>query len=131
MSMSDLVADMLTRIRNAQQSRKKNVNINFSKLKYCIAEVLKNEGYINDLLRIEQEGKKQFIIELKYYKDIPVIENISKISKPSLRVYKESKKLPNVVNGLGIAIVSTSKGVMADRKAKELGIGGEVLCIVS
>ncbi|HMU65090.1 MAG: 30S ribosomal protein S8 [Nitrosomonas sp.] len=131
MSMSDPVADMLTRIRNAQQSRKKNVNINFSKLKYCIAEVLKNEGYINDLLRIEQEGKKQFIIELKYYKDIPVIENISKISKPSLRVYKESKKLPNVVNGLGIAIVSTSKGVMADRKAKELGIGGEVLCIVS
>ncbi len=129
--MSDPVADMLTRIRNAQQSRKKNVNINFSKLKYCIAEVLKNEGYINDLLRIEQEGKKQFIIELKYYKDIPVIENISKISKPSLRVYKESKKLPNVVNGLGIAIVSTSKGVMADRKAKELGIGGEVLCIVS
>lgn len=110
---------------------KKNVNINFSKLKYCIAEVLKNEGYINDLLQIEQEGKKQFIIELKYYKDIPVIENISKISKPSLRVYKESKKLPNVVNGLGIAIVSTSKGVMADRKAKELGIGGEVLCIVS
>ncbi|HMV12053.1 MAG TPA: 30S ribosomal protein S8 [Nitrosomonas sp.] len=131
MSMSDPVADMLTRIRNAQQSRKKNVNINFSKLKYCIAEVLKNEGYINDLLQIEQEGKKQFIIELKYYKDIPVIENISKISKPSLRVYKESKKLPNVVNGLGIAIVSTSKGVMADRKAKELGIGGEVLCIVS
>ncbi len=129
--MSDPVADMLTRIRNAQQSRKKNVNINFSKLKYCIAEVLKNEGYINDLLQIEQEGKKQFIIELKYYKDIPVIENISKISKPSLRVYKESKKLPNVVNGLGIAIVSTSKGVMADRKAKELGIGGEVLCIVS
>ena len=131
MSMSDPVADMLTRIRNAQQSRKKNVNINFSKLKYCIAEVLKNEGYINDLLQIEQEGKKQFIIELKYYKDIPVIENISKISKPSLRVYKESKKLPNVVNGLGIAIVSTSKGVMADRKAKEFGIGGEVLCIVS
>lgn len=131
MSMSDPVADMLTRIRNAQQSRKKNVNINFSKLKYCIAEVLKNDGYINDLLQIEQEGKKQFIIELKYYKDIPVIENISKISKPSLRVYKESKKLPNVVNGLGIAIVSTSKGVMADRKAKELGIGGEVLCIVS
>ena len=129
--MSDPVADMLTRIRNAQQSRKKNVNINFSKLKYCIAEVLKNEGYINDLLQIEQERKKQFIIELKYYKDIPVIENISKISKPSLRVYKESKKLPNVVNGLGIAIVSTSKGVMADRKAKELGIGGEVLCIVS
>ena len=129
--MSDPVADMLTRIRNAQQSRKKNVNINFSKLKYCIAEVLKNEGYINDLLQIEQEGKKQFIIELKYYKDIPVIENISKISKPSLRIYKESKKLPNVVNGLGIAIVSTSKGVMADRKAKELGIGGEVLCIVS
>ena len=129
--MSDPVADMLTRIRNAPQSRKKNVNINFSKLKYCIAEVLKNEGYINDLLQIEQEGKKQFIIELKYYKDIPVIENISKISKPSLRVYKESKKLPNVVNGLGIAIVSTSKGVMADRKAKELGIGGEVLCIVS
>ncbi len=131
MSMSDPIADMLTRIRNAQQSRKKNVNINFSKLKYHIARVLKDEGYINDLIQIEHEGKKQFIVELKYYKDVPVIENISKVSKPSLRVYKESRKLPNVVNGLGIAIISTSKGVMVDRKAKELGIGGEVLCVVS
>lgn len=129
--MSDPIADMLTRIRNAQQSRKKNVNINFSKLKYHIARVLKDEGYINDLIQIEHEGKKQFIVELKYYKDVPVIENISKVSKPSLRVYKESRKLPNVVNGLGIAIISTSKGVMVDRKAKELGIGGEVLCVVS
>jgi len=131
MSMSDPIADMLTRIRNAQQSRKKNVSINFSKLKYHIARVLKDEGYINDLIQIEHEGKKQLIVELKYYKDVPVIENISKVSKPSLRVYKESRKLPNVVNGLGIAIISTSKGVMVDRKAKELGIGGEVLCVVS
>lgn len=131
MSMSDPIADMLTRIRNAQQSRKKNVIVTFSNLKYFIAKVLKDEGYINDFMQIEQDGKKQFIIELKYYKGIPVIENISKVSKPSLRVYKESRKLPSVVNGLGIAIISTSKGVMVDRKAKELGIGGEVICVVS
>ncbi|MBK7353343.1 MAG: 30S ribosomal protein S8 [Nitrosomonas sp.] len=131
MSMSDPIADMLTRIRNAQQSGKSNVLITFSKLKFMIAKVLKDEGYIGDFITKEHEGKKLFSIELKYYKGAPVIENISRVSKPSLRVYKENKKLPNVVNGLGIAIISTSKGVMVDRKAKELGIGGEVICTVS
>lgn len=131
MSMSDPIADMLTRIRNAQQSGKSNVLIPFSKLKFMIAKVLKDEGYIGDFITEEHEGKMFFSIELKYYKDAPVIENISRVSKPSLRVYKENKKLPNVVNGLGIAIISTSKGVMVDRKAKELGIGGEVICTVS
>lgn len=131
MSMSDPIADMLTRIRNAQQSGKSKVNIPFSNLKLLIADVLKDEGYIGDFVTIEHEGKKQLIIDLKYYKNSPVIENILRVSKPSLRVYKECKKLPNVVNGLGIAIISTSKGVMVDRKAKELGIGGEVMCIVS
>ena len=129
--MSDPIADMLTRIRNAQQSGKSKVNVPFSNLKLLIADVLKEEGYIGDFVTIEHEGKKQLIIDLKYYKNSPVIENILRISKPSLRVYKECKKLPNVVNGLGIAIISTSKGVMVDRKAKELGIGGEVMCIVS
>lgn len=129
--MSDPIADMLTRIRNAQQSGKSKVNIPFSNLKLLIADVLKDEGYIGDFVTIEHEGKKQLIIDLKYYKNSPVIENILRVSKPSLRVYKECKKLPNVVNGLGIAIISTSKGVMVDRKAKELGIGGEVMCIVS
>lgn len=129
--MSDPIADMLTRIRNGQQSGKSKVNVTFSKLKLLIADVLKDEGYIGDFVTIEHEGKKQLIIELKYYKNSPVIENILRVSKPSLRVYKECKKLPNVVNGLGIAIISTSKGVMVDRKAKELGIGGEVMCIVS
>lgn len=131
MSMSDPIADMLTRIRNAQQSGKSKVNVPFSNLKLLIADVLKEEGYIGDFVTIEHEGKKQLIIDLKYYKNSPVIENILRVSKPSLRVYKECKKLPNVVNGLGIAIISTSKGVMVDRKAKELGIGGEVMCIVS
>ena len=129
--MSDPIADMLTRIRNAQQSGKSKVNVTFSNLKLLIADVLKDEGYIGDFVTIEHEGKKQLIIDLKYYKNSPVIENILRVSKPSLRVYKECKKLPNVVNGLGIAIISTSKGVMVDRKAKELGIGGEVMCIVS
>lgn len=129
--MSDPIADMLTRIRNAQQSGKSKVNVPFSNLKLLIADVLKEEGYIGDFVTIEHEGKKQLIIDLKYYKNSPVIENILRVSKPSLRVYKECKKLPNVVNGLGIAIISTSKGVMVDRKAKELGIGGEVMCIVS
>ena len=129
--MSDPIADMLTRIRNAQQSGKSKVNVPFSKLKLLIADVLKDEGYIGDFVTIEHEGKKQLVIDLKYYKNTPVIENILRVSKPSLRVYKECKKLPNVVNGLGIAIISTSKGVMVDRKAKELGIGGEVMCIVS
>lgn len=131
MSMSDPIADMLTRIRNAQHSGKNKVIMTFSKLKLLIASVLKEEGYIDDVITLEYEGKKHLSIDLKYYKNLPVIENIYRVSRPSLRVYKECKKLPNVVNGLGIAIISTSKGVMVDRRAKELGIGGEVLCIVS
>ena len=131
MSMSDPIADMLTQIRNAQNTGKKSISVFFSRLKFLIAEVLKDEGYINDCKKIELNGKKHIEIELKYYKGLPVIENITRVSRPSLRVYSESKNLPNVVNGLGISIISTSKGVMVDRKAKKFGIGGEVICIVS
>ena len=129
--MSDPISDMLTQIRNAQLIGKKSISVNFSKLKLEIAEVLKDEGYINNCKQIDENGKKKILMELKYFKEMPVIENIKRVSKPSLRVYSEYKKFPNVVNGLGISIISTSRGVMVDRKAKELGIGGEVLCIVS
>jgi len=131
MSMSDPVADMLTRIRNAQLSEKKSVVMPASKLKTAIANVLKDEGYIEDFGTREREGKPLLEINLKYYAGKPVIEKIERISRPGLRIYKPSRDIPNVMNGLGIAIVSTSKGVMTDRKARGLGVGGEVLCIVA
>jgi small subunit ribosomal protein S8 len=129
--MSDPVADMLTRIRNAQQSEKQSVAMPASKLKAAIARVLKDEGYIEDFGLRENDGKPQLEISLKYYAGKPVIEKIERISRPGLRIYKPSRDIPNVMNGLGIAIVSTSKGVMTDRKARGLGVGGEVLCIIA
>jgi len=131
MSMSDPVADMLTRIRNAQLSEKQAVAIPASKLKAAIAKVLKDEGYIEDFAVRTNSGKPLLEISLKYYAGRPVIEKIERISRPGLRMYKPSRDIPNVMNGLGIAIVSTSQGVMTDRRARAQGVGGEVLCIVA
>src|SRR5262245_41207109 len=131
MSMSDPIADMLTRIRNAQLSEKPSAAMASSKLKVAIATVLKDEGYIEDFSVRDVSGKPQLEIGLKYYAGRPVIEKIERVSRPGLRVYRPSKEVPRVMNGLGIAIVSTSKGVMTDRKARGLGIGGEVICVVA
>ncbi|HWI13669.1 MAG TPA: 30S ribosomal protein S8 [Burkholderiales bacterium] len=131
MSMSDPISDMLTRIRNAQKSEKQSVAMPASKLKASIAKVLKDEGYIEDFAVRPNEGRPELEISLKYYAGRPVIEKIERISRPGLRVYKPSREVPKVMNGLGIAIVSTSKGVMTDRKARGMGVGGEVLCIVA
>ncbi|SOD40979.1 30S ribosomal protein S8 [Nitrosovibrio sp. Nv4] len=131
MSMSDPIADMLTRIRNAQRSEKASVAMPASKLKAAIAKVLKEEGYVEDFAVHNADGKPVLDISLKYYADRPVIEKIERVSRPGLRIYKASDKLPNVMNGLGVAIVSTSKGVMTERKARASGVGGEVLCIVA
>jgi small subunit ribosomal protein S8 len=131
MSMSDPIADMLTRIRNAQMVNKLSVSMPASKLKGAIANVLKDEGYIDDFAVTSNDGKHTLNISLKYYADRPVIEMIERISKPGLRVYKSGQNIPKVMNGLGVTIVSTSKGVMTDRKAQAAGIGGEVLCVVA
>ncbi len=131
MSMSDPVADMLTRIRNAQSSEKPTVAMPNSKLKKAIAGVLKDEGYIEDFAVRNDDNKPVLEIQLKYYAGRPVIERIERVSRPGLRIYRGSKDIPHVMNGLGIAIVSTSQGVMTDRKARAGGIGGEVLCIVA
>ncbi|MCL5260954.1 MAG: 30S ribosomal protein S8 [Gammaproteobacteria bacterium] len=131
MSMQDPVADMLTRIRNAQTAGKVEVEMSSAKLKVALAEVLKLEGYIADY-RVDEVGKKKnLIITLKYYQSKPVISLIRRVSKPGLRVYRNKDKLPKVMDGLGIAIISTSRGVMSDRKARQLGEGGEILCYVS
>ena len=131
MSMQDPVADMLTRIRNAQTAGKVEVEMSSAKLKVALAEVLKLEGYVADY-RVDEVGKKKnLIITLKYYQSKPVISLIRRVSKPGLRVYRNKDKLPKVMDGLGIAIISTSKGVMSDRKARQLGEGGEILCYVS
>jgi small subunit ribosomal protein S8 len=131
MSMTDPIADMLTRIRNAQLSEKTSVAMPCSKIKAAIAQVLKDEGYIDDF-KVSAEGPKSVLeIALKYYAGRPVIEKIERVSRPGLRIYKGSKDIPQVMNGLGIAIVSTSRGVMTDRKARSSGVGGEVLCIVA
>jgi len=131
MSMTDPIADMLTRIRNAQTAQKGAVVMPSSKLKVAIAAVLKDEGYIDDFAVRENGGKPELDIALKYYAGRPVIERIERISKPGLRVYKGKDDLPRVLNGLGVAIVSTPKGVMTDRKARASNVGGEVLCIVA
>lgn len=132
MSMSDPVADMLTRIRNAQSAKKTNVSMPNTKLKVAIAEVLKTEGYIADY-RVEEldNNKKKLVIDLKYYQGKPVIENIRRISRPGLRVYRDKNKLPRIMGGMGVAIISTSKGVISDRAARLLGEGGEILCSVN
>ena len=131
MSMSDPIADMLTRIRNAQQSERQLVAMPASKVKSAIAQVLKDEGYIEDFAVRELEGKPTLEIGLKYYAGKPVIEKIERVSRPGLRIYKPKDDLPKVMNGLGVARVSTSRGVMTDRKARATGVGGEVLCIVA
>ena len=131
MSMTDPISDMLTRIRNAQAVGKTAVGIPASKLKASIAQVLKDEGYIDGFAVREKEGKRELEISLKYYAGQPVIEKIERVSRPGLRIYRSREDLPKVMNGLGVAIVSTSKGVMTDRKARATGIGGEVLCIVA
>lgn len=131
MSMTDPIADMLTRIRNAQMVEKAAVTMPASKLKVSIAEVLRDEGYIDDFAVRENAGKSQLDIALKYYAGRPVIERIERVSRPGLRVYKGKDDLPRVLNGLGVAIVSTPKGVMTDRKARASNVGGEVLCIVA
>ena len=130
MSMSDPIADMLTRIRNAQATEKASVLVPASKVKQAIAQVLKDEGYIEDFAVRSSEGKSVIEIGLKYYAGKPVIEKLERVSRPGLRIYKGRDDIPRVMNGLGVAIVSTSKGVMTDRRARETGIGGEVLCVV-
>lgn len=131
MSMSDPIADMLTRIRNAQSAEKPAVEMSSSKLKVSIASVLKEEGYIEDFGVRDDAGKSVLELRLKYYAGRPVIEKIQRVSRPGLRIYKGSQDLPKVMNGLGVAIVSTSRGVMTDRKARASGVGGEVLCVVA
>lgn len=131
MSMSDPIADMLTRIRNGQQARKANVRMPSSKLKVAIAKVLRDEGYIDGFAVRDASGKSELDVALKYYAGRPVIERIERISRPGLRVYKGSDDLPRVMNGLGVAIVSTPKGVMTDRAARASRVGGEVICLVA
>ncbi len=131
MSMSDPISDMLTRIRNAQMAQKLTVVMPSSKLKVAISKVLQDEGYIEGFAVSQNEGKPTLEIGLKYYAGRPVIETIQRVSRPSLRVYKSCNDIPKVMNGLGVAIVSTSKGLMADRKARANGSGGEVLCVVA
>jgi small subunit ribosomal protein S8 len=129
--MTDPIADMLTRIRNAQQANKVNVSMPSSKVKVNIAKVLEDEGYITAFNVTEADSKATLTITLKYFEGKPVISEINRVSRPGLRVYKSANDLPRIIGGLGVAIVSTSKGVMADRKARALGQGGEVLCAVS
>ena len=130
MSMQDPISDMLTRVRNAQMAGKKFVDMPGSKLKAAVAQVLEDEGYISGHRVESAEGKPRLSIELKYYNGKPVIAEIERFSKPSLRRYASKDKMPNVRGGLGVAIVSTSKGVMTDRAAKAQGVGGEVLFTV-
>jgi len=131
MSMTDPIADMLTRIRNAQMTERATVLMPSSKVKIAIAKVLKDEGYIDGFKVAGEEDKPQLEIALRYYAGRPVIEKIERVSKPGLRIYKGKDDIPRVMNGLGIAVVSTSRGVMTDRAARAAGVGGEVLCIVA
>lgn len=131
MSMSDPIADMLTRIRNAQLVEKVSVTMPSSKVKVAIAQVLKDEGYIEDFAVKSDGPKTELNIALKYYAGRPVIERLERVSKPGLRVYRGRNDIPQVMNGLGVAIVSTPKGVMTDRKARANGVGGEVICYVA
>jgi small subunit ribosomal protein S8 len=131
MSMTDPIADMLTRIRNAQMVERATVEMPSSKVKIAIAKVLQDEGYIDGFKVGGESAKPVLEIALRYYAGAPVIEKLERISKPGLRIYKSKDDIPAVMNGLGIAIVSTSRGVMTDRKARASGIGGEVLCFVA
>jgi len=131
MSMTDPIADMLTRIRNAQKARKATVSVPASKLKSAIIEVLAKEGYVGNVTTETDGPKTTLQVELRYHKSEPVIERIERVSRPGLRVYKAADELPKVQGGLGVAVISTSGGVMTDREARAQGRGGEVLCIVS
>jgi small subunit ribosomal protein S8 len=131
MSMSDPIADMLTRIRNAQSVEKTSVVMPSSKVKVAIATVLKDEGYIENYAVTDESGKATLTVVLKYYAGRPVIERLERVSKPGLRIYKGSDAIPQVLNGLGVAIVSTSQGMMTDRRARATGVGGEVICYVA
>jgi small subunit ribosomal protein S8 len=131
MTMTDPIADMLTRIRNGQKARKVSVAMPASTKKEAVAKVLQDEGYITGFSTEGDGAKKQLNVELKYFEGQPVIERIDRTSKPGLRIYRGKEELPKVLGGLGVAIVSTSAGVMSDRQAREKGIGGEVLCVVS
>ncbi|HMN45946.1 MAG TPA: 30S ribosomal protein S8 [Povalibacter sp.] len=131
MSMTDPIADFLTRIRNGQSSGKPEIAAPTSKLKLAIAKVLKDEGYIEDFSSSVHEGKPTLAVQLKYYQGRPVIDRLERVSRPGLRVYKGKDELPTILGGLGVAIVSTSQGVMTDAQARAAGHGGEVLCIVS
>lgn len=131
MTMTDPISDMLTRIRNGQKARKVSIAMPASKQKEAIAEVLKDEGYISDYSTDGEGAAKALTVELKYFEGKPVIESIQRASRPGLRIYRGNEDLPKVLGGLGVAIVSTSAGVMSDRAAREKGIGGEVICIVS
>lgn len=128
--MQDTIADMLTRIRNAQTANKEVVTMPSSKIKASIAKVLKEEGYIDDY-KVDGSAKPELTISLRYYAGRPVIERIERVSRPGLRIYRGCEELPTVMNGLGVAIVSTSRGVITDRKARALKVGGEVLCVVA
>jgi len=130
MSMSDPIADMLTRIRNGQSAGKKSVKLPSSKLKVAIVKVLKDEGYVTDFKTDTTGSHTEMTIDLKYFQGVPVIEKVKRISRPGLRIYKSKDELPKVLAGLGIAIVSTSNGVMTDRAARASGHGGEVICTV-
>lgn len=129
MSMQDPISDMLTIIRNGQQAKKDTVSMHSSKIKVAIAQVLKEEGYIADY-QVDSQAKPVLSIKLKYYRNQPVISSIKRVSKPGVRVYSGTADLPKVLGGLGVAIVTTSKGVMSDRAARAAGIGGEVICFV-
>jgi small subunit ribosomal protein S8 len=129
--MSDPIADMLTRIRNGQKARKVSVSMPSSTAKVAVARVLKDEGYITGYSTEAEGVKNELSVELKYFEGTPVIENVQRVSKPGLRIYRGTEELPKVLGGLGIAIISTSAGVMSDRQARKQGIGGEVLCVVS
>ncbi|MCH7852880.1 MAG: 30S ribosomal protein S8 [Proteobacteria bacterium] len=131
MSMTDPIADMLTRIRNGQRANKVSVSMPSSGVKVSVAKVLQDEGYITGFSTETEGVKSDLTVDLKYFEGLPVIEKIDRVSKPGLRIYRGKEDMPNVLGGLGIAIVSTSAGVMSDRQAREQGIGGEVLCIVS
>ena len=131
MTMTDPISDMLTRIRNGQKARKVSVSMPASNAKEAVAKVLKDEGYVTDYSVAGAGASKELSVELKYFEGVPVIEHIQRASRPGLRIYRGKEGLPQVLGGLGVAIVSTSAGVMSDREAREKGIGGEVICIVS
>ncbi len=131
MSMSDPIADMLTRIRNAQSANKATVSMPASKLKAAIAALLKDEGFISGVEQVLEDNKPVLSISLKYFEGKPVIEELKRVSRPGLRIYKNADELPQVRAGLGVAVVSTSKGIMSDREARKAGIGGEVICYVA